>query len=180
MLITPLACLCCLGVNPDKRAEEKRIEERLDGIIEGMTCGKQYFWSDRLKARVLALLLDRSWRAVMLLESCRGTLAKVHRAMFPHNEQPQGLPALLTRFRDGEAIQLMLRAQLVGGANMAFAYLRMHWSNFNFEGATNGLPEKEHYTSTLGWARKVIRQVQDQTKELIGPLDGTKKEPVNK
>ena len=23
-------------------------------------------------------------------------------------------------------------------------------------------------------------QVQDQTKELIGPLDGTKKEPVNK
>ncbi|KAM0894991.1 hypothetical protein ACQ4PT_024142 [Festuca glaucescens] len=47
-------------------------------------------------------------------------------------------------------------------------------------GATNGLPEKEHYTSTLGWARKVIRQVQDQTEALIGPLDGTKKEPVDR
>ncbi|KAM0894988.1 hypothetical protein ACQ4PT_024141 [Festuca glaucescens] len=168
------------GVNPDKMAEETRIHERLDDIIEDTSCGKRYFWSDRVKARVLALLLDRSWRAVLLLESCRGTLAKVHRAMFPHNEQPQGLPALLSRFQDGEAIQKMLRAQLVGGANMAFAYLRMHWSNFNFEGATNGLLEKEHYTSTLGWARKVIRQVQDQTEELVGPLDGAKKEPVDR
>ena len=78
MLITPLACLCCLGVNPDKRAEEARIEERLDGVVAGTASSQQYFWSDRPKARVLALLLDRAWRTVMLLESCRGTLAKVH------------------------------------------------------------------------------------------------------
>ena len=129
---------------------------------------------------MLATLLDRTWRAVLLLDSCRGTLARVHRAMFPHNEQPQGIPAILTRFRDGKAIQKMLRAELVGGANIAFAYLRLHWSNFNFEGATEGLSERSHYTSTLGWARKVICQVQKQTEELVGPLHvDRKEEPVD-
>ena len=160
MLLTLLSCLRCAGVNPDKKAEETRIVERLKAVVDGPASGAQYFWSDKSKARVLATLLDRAWRAVLLLESCRSTLAKVHRAMFPHNEQPQGIPALLMRFREGKAIQKMLRAKLVGGANIAFAYLRLHWSNFNFEGATEGFPERSHYTSTLGWARKVISQVQ--------------------
>ena len=101
------------GVNPDRKAEETRIVERLDRILDGTASGAQYFWCDRSKARVLATLLDRAWRDVLLLESCRSTLAKVHRAMFPHNEQPQGIPALLTRFRDGNVIQKMMCAELV-------------------------------------------------------------------
>ena len=120
MLLTLLTCLRCAGVNPGKKAEETRVEERLDMAVVGTASGSQYFWSDRPKARVLATLLDHAWRSVLLLEFCRSTLAKVHRTMFPHNEQPQGIPALLTRFRDGKAIQKMLRAELVGGANIAY------------------------------------------------------------
>ena len=136
-------------MNPDWRAKKTRVEERLDGAVTGTASGSQYFWSDRPKARVLDVLLDRVWRGGLLLESCRATLARVHRALFPHNEQPQGIPALLTRFREGKAIKEFLHAQLVAGVNVAFAYVRLHRLNLNLERIVDGLPGEDHYADTL-------------------------------
>ena len=158
------------GVNYDREAEATRIQERLDRVVLGSASVYQRFWSDRSSARELAILLDRSWHAALLLQSCRTTLAKVYQAMFPLHDQPQGLPALLERFKDGRAIRKMLRSEVVHGANIAFAYIRLHWSYFNFAGATEGLPLSDHYTSTFGWARKVVSLAQQQMDGAAVPL----------
>ena len=107
------------------------------------------------------------------------TLSQLRWAMFSHNKQPVGIHVLLLKFRDGKAIQKMLRAKLVGGGKYGFRPPRLHFLNFNFEDATEGLLDIRHYESTLGWARKVVHQAQQQVEELVGPLDAPKYEPVD-
>ena len=41
-----------------------------------------------------------------------------------------------------------------------------------------GIPDEENYAQTLGVARWMVRQVQDQTERLVGPLEDPKGEPV--
>ena len=48
----------------------------------------------------------------------------VHKALFPLDEQPRGLGALLARFRNGEAAHGFVCAQLVSGAIYALAFVR--------------------------------------------------------
>jgi hypothetical protein len=57
-----------------------------------------------VKARKLTVLQDRIAQASALAESSRPALAVVHQVMFPLNDQPIDLSALLSRFKDGEAI----------------------------------------------------------------------------
>ena len=56
--------------------------------------------------------------------SCKSALSLVHKALFPLDEQPRGLGAFLARFRNGEATQRFIRAQLVSGAIYALAFVR--------------------------------------------------------
>ena len=74
-------------------------------------------------------MLDRTWRAAFLLEGCRKTLWHIHRVYFPHNGQPHELATLLERFREGDALKEVVDAQLVAGANVALAYVRLHRPN---------------------------------------------------
>ena len=74
-------------------------------------------------------MLDRVWRAALLLDSCHTTLSLVHRMLFPHNLQPQGLKALADQFKDGKAVKKIFNAQLVAGANIALAYFSKHRPN---------------------------------------------------
>jgi hypothetical protein len=53
------------------------------------------FWADHSKALKLTILQDRIAQARILAETSRSALALVHEAMFPLNNQPEGLPALL-------------------------------------------------------------------------------------
>ena len=68
-------------------------------------------------------LLDRAWRTAIRLETYRLALFRVHEALFPLNEQPQGLVALLKKFRKGKAIKKFVREQLISGANVALAFV---------------------------------------------------------
>jgi hypothetical protein len=62
------------------------------------------FWTDRSKALKLTILQDRITQAGVLAETSRSAVALVHEAMFPLNNQPEGLPALLDRFENGDAV----------------------------------------------------------------------------
>jgi hypothetical protein len=62
------------------------------------------FWADRSKAIKLTLLQDRIAQAGVLAETSRSALALVHEAMFPLNNQPEGLPTLLNRFENGNTV----------------------------------------------------------------------------
>jgi hypothetical protein len=53
------------------------------------------FWADRSKAMKLTLLQNRIAQAGVLAETSRSALDLVHEVMFPLNNQPEGLPAVL-------------------------------------------------------------------------------------
>ena len=170
--------LLLAAVSPDWQAENRRVDERVAQEEKGHSSGAQYFWSDIPKAKILARMLDRVWRAALLLNSCHSTLSRLHRMLFPHNPQPQGLKALAERFNDGRAVKRMFNAQMVAGANIALAYFNLNRPNFPIHNVMMGLPDEEHYAHTLAAARWMVRQVQDQTEELVGPLEAPKGEPV--
>jgi hypothetical protein len=67
------------------------------------------FWANRSKAMKLTVLQDRISQAGALAETSRAALALVHQAMFPLNDQPDGLSALLNHFDNGEAIYRFIR-----------------------------------------------------------------------
>ena len=113
-------------VNSDLKAEQSRVDERVEREAASDSPEARTFWSNKSQGSVLARMLDRTWRAALLLEGCRKTLLQVNKVFFPHNEQPNGLAALLERYREGKALKEVVHTQLVGGANVALAYIRMH------------------------------------------------------
>jgi hypothetical protein len=91
------------------------------------------FWADRSKALKLTILQDRIAQARVLAEMSRSALALVHEAMFPLNNQPEGLPALLDRFENGEAVYSFVREHLRYGALVALSFVRVHYPEIDLE-----------------------------------------------
>jgi hypothetical protein len=75
----------------------------------------------------LTVLQDRISQAGALAETSRAALALVHQAMFCLNDQPDGLPALHSRFENGEAIYRFIREHLRCGALVALSFVREHY-----------------------------------------------------
>jgi hypothetical protein len=81
------------------------------------------FWADRSKAMKLTILQDRIAQAGVLAEMSRAALALLHEAMFPLNDQPDGLPALLGRFENGDAIYRFVHEHFRRGALVALSFV---------------------------------------------------------
>jgi hypothetical protein len=81
----------------------------------------------------LTILQDRIAQAGVLAETSRAALALVHEAMFPLNNQPNGLPALLDRFENGDAIYRFVREHLRCGALVALSFVQAHYPEVNLE-----------------------------------------------
>jgi hypothetical protein len=91
------------------------------------------FWADRSKAMKLTILQDRIAQARVLSEMSHSALALVHEAMFPLNDQPDSLPALLGRFKNGDAIYRFVREHLRCGALVAVSFMHAHYPEVDLE-----------------------------------------------
>jgi hypothetical protein len=81
----------------------------------------------------LTILPDRIAQAGVLAETSHAALALVYEAMFPLNDQPNGLPALLGRFENGDAIYRFIREHLCCGALVALSFVRAHYLEVDME-----------------------------------------------
>jgi hypothetical protein len=81
----------------------------------------------------LTILQDRITQAGVLAEMSRAALALVHEAMFPLNDQPDGLPVLLGRFENGNAIYHFVCEHLHCGALVALSFMRAHYPEVDME-----------------------------------------------
>ena len=127
---------------------------------------------------MLVLLQNRAWRVAIVLETCRLALYRVNQALFPLNEQPEGLSALLEKFRKGKAIKRFVREQLIGGANVALAFVRTHYPNIDLKKIARGpvpggglVPMQEHYKETRTDALVLIHRVLKEEEEWAIPKD---------
>lgn len=73
----------------------------------------------------------------------------------------------------------MFNAQLVAGTNIALVYFSKHRPAFPIHRVISTLPDEQHYIQILAAARWMVRQVQDQSERLVGPLEDPKGEPVD-
>jgi hypothetical protein len=81
----------------------------------------------------LTVLQDRIAQAGVLAETSRAALAHVHEVMFPLNNQPDGLPALLDRFENSEAVYRFVREHLCCGALVALSFVRINYPEVDLE-----------------------------------------------
>jgi hypothetical protein len=81
----------------------------------------------------LTVLQDWVSQAGELAETSRAALALVHQVMFPLNDQPDGLSALLGRFENGEAIYRFIREHLRCGALVALSFVRARYSEVDMD-----------------------------------------------
>jgi hypothetical protein len=124
------------------------------------------FWADRSKAMKLTLLQDRITQAGVLAETSRSALALVHEAMFPLNDQPEGLPALLDRFENGNVVYSFVREHLCCGAVVALAFVRAHYAKADLELLKTLSPSpsgrvnmEQHYAACRDTADYIARQI---------------------
>jgi hypothetical protein len=63
----------------------------------------------------------------------RTALALVHEAMFPLNNQPDGLPTLLDCFESGDTVYRFIHEHLCCGALVALSFVRAHYPEVDLE-----------------------------------------------
>jgi hypothetical protein len=81
----------------------------------------------------LTILQDWIAQAGVLAKTSRVALALVHEAMFPLNHQPDGLPALLDRFENSDAVNRFVREHLHCGALVALSFVRARYPEIDLE-----------------------------------------------
>jgi hypothetical protein len=124
------------------------------------------FWADRSKAMKLTLLRDRIAQAGVLAEMSHDALALVHQVMFPLNRQPEGLPALLDRFENGNVVYSFVREHLRCRAVVALSFVRAHYPEVDLEllkmlpPSPSGRYDMEHhYAACRGTGECTARQI---------------------
>jgi hypothetical protein len=86
--------------------------------------------------------------------------------MFPLNDQPIDLSALLSRFKDGEAIYRFVREHLRCGALVGLSFVCAHYPEVDME-LLKGLPQtpsgrvdmENHYAACKDTADCIARQI---------------------
>jgi hypothetical protein len=117
----------------DSQAEARRVDVHLWVAQSHANSVADNFWSNRSKAMKPTVLQDRISHAGELAETSRAALALVHQAMFPLNDQPNGLSVLLRRFENGEAIYRFIREHLRCGAVVARSFVQAHYPEVDMD-----------------------------------------------
>jgi hypothetical protein len=125
----PLSADVCL----DSAAKARRVNAHLLAAQTHANSIADNFWADRSKAMKLTLLQDRIAQAGVLAETSRSALALVHEVMFPLNNQPEGLSALLDRFENGNVVYSFVREHLRCGAMVALSFVRAYYPEVDLE-----------------------------------------------
>jgi hypothetical protein len=95
----------------------------------------------------------------------------VWNTMFPRDPQPEGLVALMERFRGVEVVRRYIRLQLVAGAKVALAFVRIQHPGIDLEAISGDLPLPPgggfvdmipHYTASHTPALRIFRRMLDE------------------
>jgi hypothetical protein len=112
-------CLSTVAA-PDASEENKRIHEKIEAMTD-TAHPKHELWSHRPKAVIVAKFEHRAEKVHYYFDKFHNHLSMVWRTLFPLDQAPETLSALFTRFKTPERIRLLVRKELLAGAELAFA-----------------------------------------------------------
>jgi len=163
------------GIRVDIKEEEERVRRRLIALHE-VAARVPPYWQERPLGHVLVTLQDRADQVNRFAGCCESILSMVNEELFPLDPAPDGLYKLLLKFRSREKIHKLVQAQLVAGAMVALACVRIHHPHIDLNAIGGGLPEppgggrvdmEPHYEAARRPAKKIIRQAEIETYEVL-------------
>jgi hypothetical protein len=117
----------------DSEAEARRVNTHLCAAQAYANSIADNFWADRSKVMKLNILQDRITQDGVLAEMSHAALTLVHEAMFPLNNHPEGLPALLDHFENGDTVYCFVHEHLCCGALVALSFVHAHYPKVDLE-----------------------------------------------
>ena len=132
----------------DVDAEDARVDAQVETLVRISREAGADFWADENRCRTIVQFQDRATQARDFINFCQSSLKMVYNAMFPRNKQPESFDDLKKLFKRTENIHHFVRAQLVGGAKLALAWVRYHHRKIDFHFIARGFSDKKRYYLT--------------------------------
>jgi hypothetical protein len=110
------------------------------------------------------LLQDRAQYIGEAVDGCRKALTNIYSVMLPHNPMPRDFRQLLKTFWTSQRVHLLIKLNLIAGANFALAWMRKWNPRLNFDCMSQSLPPRRitvgiHMDTTLEPARRIISRL---------------------
>jgi hypothetical protein len=96
------------------------------------------FWADHRRCFTIVQLQDRVTQVNEFIEYCRSAQAMVYSTVFPRNPAPQDFTELMGKFRRAADIRNFVKIQLVAGAKLALAWVRVHKPTLDIDAISRG------------------------------------------
>ena len=107
---------------------------------------------------ILTLLHDRVKQVESFAERCREGLAMVQRTLFLLNPAPSTLSSLLGWYRNPREVRQYVHEQLINGAVVALAFVRIHCPNLDIAKICRGFPLRGDQRANMQWHYDAIRR----------------------
>jgi hypothetical protein len=175
------------GTYLDLVGESRRVTERITAL-QSVDQGTESLWSSPRRCRAVVLLQDRAQHIGEAIDGCPKALTTIYSIMLPHNPMPRDFRQLLKIFRTSQRVHLLIKLNLIAGANFALGWMRKWNPRLNFDRMSQSLPPgrttvRIHMDAMLEPARRIIsRLLQEdavffQEYHYLNPFDVDDSEP---
>jgi hypothetical protein len=110
------------------------------------------------------LLQDHAQYIREAVDGCRKALTTMYSVMLPRKPMPRDFRQLLKTFRTSQRVHLLIKLNLIAGANFALGWMRKWNPRLNFDRLSQNLPPGRitigiHMDAMLEPARRIISRL---------------------
>jgi hypothetical protein len=132
--------------------------------FEKASQGTDSLWSNSRRRRAIVLLQDRAQHIGEAVDGCQTSLMTMYSVMLPRNPLPGSFRQLLETFRTSQRVHLLIKLNLIAGANFALGWMRKWHPRLNYDSMSQDLPPGHatlgvHMDATLQPARRIISRL---------------------
>jgi hypothetical protein len=130
---------CIAGSCLDLVGESRRVTERITAL-QSVAQGTKSLWSNSRHCHAIVLLQDHAQYIGKAVDGCRKALTTIYSVMLPRNLMPRDFRQLLETFRMSQRVHLLIKLNLITGANFALGWMQKWNPRLNFDRMSQSLP----------------------------------------
>jgi hypothetical protein len=130
---------CTAGTCLDLVGESRRVTEQITAL-QSVAQGTKSLWSDPRRCRAIVCLQDRAQYIGKAVDGCCKALTTIYSVMLPSNPMPRDFRQLLKTFQTSQRVHLLIKLNLIAGANFALGWMRKWNPRLNFDRMSQSLP----------------------------------------
>jgi hypothetical protein len=114
---------CTVGTCLDLAGESRWVSERI-AALQKATQVTESLWLNLHHCRAIMLLQDHAQHIGEAIDGCRMSPMTMYSIMLPRNAMPRDFRQLLKTFRMSQRVHLLIKLNLIAGANFALGCMR--------------------------------------------------------